>query len=312
MSIPRPTDLDNAERRSLDEGVFTVKHLVASFLTHLKLMVRAQVNAPGTLRWYTDQLAHLKGLNSFPADALRTHHLASIDLTNAFTRALKRLYKWGASEELVPKDPFVKLIVPPCGRRERVLTRPELACLYLASPRAFRRLLFVQLRTIARPGEIRNLTWGQIDWANRVILLTEFKGKKRRKDKLKARPIPLDLVVLRLLANLHRRSPDKSPEGRVFWSPRGKPWTPNGVRCAMRRARLRAGLDDGGERVVCYSLRHTAATRAIRAEVPVKMVAEIMGHTRTSTTERYVHLDAGDLVQAIDRVSSRVRPRAAG
>ena len=294
--------------------MFRLKDLIASFVAHVRVLVQSGENEPATLEWYKAQFAHLTraGLGDYPADALRTHHLAGVKLTNAFVRALKRLYRWAASEELVPRDPFHKLRTPPCGRRERVLTRPELRRLYLASPRALRRLLFVQLRTIARPGEIRNLTWGQIDWANRLIVLGKFKGQKRRKDGKKCRPIPLDAVVIRFLRNLHGKAADPSPDGRVFIASRGEPWTPNGVRCAMRVARVKAGLADGGERVVCYHLRHTGATNAIRADVPLKMVAEIMGHARTSTTERYLHLNATDLVQAIDRLSARRRQKVAG
>lgn len=303
--MPPPAPLDNAGEDRLNGGMFKVRHLVDSFLAHVRLLVKAGVNEPTTLRWYSDQLAHLRQLGELPADALRTHHLAGIDLTNAFARALKRLFKWAAAEDLVPKDPFAKLAVPPCGARTRVLTRPELRRLYLLSSRAFRRLLFVQLRTLARPGEIRNLTWGQIDWTQRVIVLGKFKGQKKRRDQKKARPIPLSLPVLRLLKNLHRKSADRSPEARVFLAARGEPWTPNGVRCAMRTARRRAGLNGGGERVVCYTLRHTGATNAIRADVPLKLVAEIMGHARASTTERYLHLDTEDLVKAIDRVNGR-------
>jgi integrase/recombinase XerC len=117
------------------------------------------------------------------------------------------------------------------------------------------------------------------------------------------------VVVIRLLRNLHRKAADTSPDARVFFSTRGRPWTSNGVRCALRTARRRAGLDGDGERVVCYTLRHTGATDAIRAELPLKLLAEIMGHTRTTTTERYLHLDASDLVEAIDRLAAR-RPKA--
>ena len=288
--------------------MFKLAHLIDSFLAHTRIMVRAGNTEPSTLRWYQDNLKHLSGLREYPADALRTHHLVAVDFTNAFVRVLKRVYKWGVEEDLIPKDPFAKLTIPPCGRRERVLTRSELRRLYLVAPRAFRRLLFVQMGTIARPGEIRQLVWGQIDWQNRVIILDKFKGQKRRADKLRARPIPLTRSVLRLLRNLHRKSPDQSPTGRVFRSPRyGKPWTPNGVRCAMRTARKRAGLDGGGERVVCYHLRHTGATNAIRAGVELKLVAEVMGHARSTTTERYVHLNTSDVVSAIDRVSARPR-----
>lgn len=312
MTLPIQPALDNAGRGDSTGDVLTLRHLIDSFLSHLALLVRAGVNEPATLRWYSDQLAHLAPLGSFPAEALRTHHLATIELTNGFTRALKRLYKWAADEDLVPKDPFAKLTIPPCGQRERVLSRSELCRLYLAASRPLRRLLFVQLRTLARPGEIRNLTWEQIEWAQRVIVLVKFKGKKRRRDKLKARAIGLPMIVVALLRNLHRKSPDPSPTGRVFLSPRyGRPWTANGVRCAMRRARRRAGLDGGDEPVVCYHLRHTAATNAIRAGESLKLVAEVMGHTRTSTTERYCHLNTADVVGTVDRLAARPRTPAA-
>jgi integrase len=202
------------------------------------------------------------------------------------------------------------MALPPCGRRERVLTRCELSGLYKVSSRAFRRLLFVQLHTLARPGEIRQLTWGQIDWEQRVIVLSKFKGQKRRRDKLKARLIAMPKPVQRLLWNLCRKAqerPDYSGDARVFLDTRGKPWTPNGGRCAMRRARERAGLNDGGERVVCYTLRHTAATKAVRQNLNLKLVAEMMGHSQTRTTERYLHLDTADLVDGIDQMNARPR-----
>ncbi len=311
MTLPAADELDNAGRVIQASGVFRVKDLARSFLADLAVMVNAGAIEPKTLRWYRDHLKHLDQVAELPADALRAHHLAAIDLTNGFTRALKKLYRWGAAEQLVPRDPFAKLATPPAGQRERVLTRAEVARLYLAAPRPLRRLLFVQLRTIARPGEIRNLTWGQVDLDARLITLVKFKGKRRRADKLRARLIPLPVVVVTMLRNLKRKSIDPSPAGPVFRSARtGRAWTYNAVRCAMRRARRRAGLDDGEEPVVCYHLRHTGATNAIRAEVGIKHLADVMGHARTSTTERYCHLDAGDLVEAIDRASRRQKPPA--
>ncbi len=307
MNLPPNPGADNGSLRNHREGVFTLAHLIDSFLTHLRLLVAAKLSSPTTLRWYADHLHQLDPLAAFPADALRLHHLAALTLTNGFTRALKRLYRWAAAEELVPRDPFAKLAVPPCGRRERVLTRAELCALYRAASRPFRMMLYVQLHTLARPGEIRQLTWGQVDWSARCIVIVDFKAKARRKDKLRARAIPLPLPVFRLLRNLHRKAADTSPDARVFFAPRGAPWTPNGVRCAMRRARKRAALDGGDEPVVCYHLRHTSATEAIRVEGNLKLVAEIMGHSRTSTTERYLHLNTSDLVQGIDRINTRPR-----
>jgi integrase len=330
MTLPLAGSLDNAGGAGSNGGdrhprspshtgddVFTVGHLIDSFSNHLRILIRAGVNKPKTLTWHESQFKHLAPLRGIPADSLRTHHLSAIKLTNAFTRVLKRLYKWAADEDLVPRDPFRKLAVPPCGERTRVLTRSELRLLYRACSRALRRLLFVQLRTLARPGEIRELVWAQVNFERRAILLGDFKAKKKRRDKLRFRAIPLPMPVMRLLRNLQRKAKDKSPEGRVFASPRyGRPWTYNAVRCAMRVARKRAGLDGDEERVVCYTLRHTGATNAIRGEnggepMALKVLSEVLGHTRTTTTERYLHLDTTDLLEAIDRAAARTRkPRA--
>jgi integrase len=294
--------------------VLTLSHLIDSFLVEMRMMVKAGLKKPATVQWYDDNLKPLAPLREFPADALRTQHLAAITLSTAFVRCLKRLYKWAADGDLIPRDPFAKLSIPPAGRRNRTLTRAELSRLYRAGPRPFRLLLMVQLRTRARPGELRGLTWAQVDWTQRVLWLWEFKGQNRRKDKLKARAIPMDVVVTRLLRNLHRKAKDPSPAGHVFISTRGgRAWTSNGLRCAMRTARAKCGLDGGDEPVVCYHMRHTGATEAVRCGVDLKHLAELMGHTRTTTTERYVHLDTSDLVKTMDKLNAgRRRDREAG
>jgi integrase len=308
---PLPSDNPSREPGTpavarVNTAMLTLQDLIDGFLRELTVLVRAGSQEPATLRWYRDGFRHFAPLAELPADAVRTHHLAEIAMTNHVVRVIKRLYKWGVAEGTVAKDPFTRLSAPPCGQRERTVSRAELRRLYRAAPRAFRKLLFVQVRTLARPGEIRLLTWGQIDWARRVIVLEEFKGKKRRADKLRYRAIAIPKNVYRLLRNLHRKSPDPSPAGRVFISTRGaKPWSYNGVRCAMRTARVRAGLMDGEERVVCYTLRHTSATEAIRKDISLKRVAEVMGHARTTTTERYLHLKTDDLVETIDRLTAR-------
>jgi integrase len=186
--------------------------------------------------------------------------------------------------------------------------------LYRASSRRLRRFLFVLARTIARPGRDPGLRWGDIQWDRRLITLMKFKGKKRRRDGVKIRTIPLDLVALVGCCG----TCGSAGAGRALTSPCG--WTggeSSGRRTAsgaMRLARERAGLDPEGaaERVVCYTLRHTGATNATRAGVTDNTLARVMGHARTATTNRYQHLAGDDLVNAIDRVSARPRPRPAG
>jgi site-specific recombinase XerD len=56
-------------------------------------------------------------------------------------------------------------------------------------------------------------------------------------------------------------------------------------------------------------MRHTGATNATRKGVTDNTLARVMGHSRTQTTNRYQHLAGDDLVDAIDRVAGRKRPK---
>ena len=93
----------------------------------------------------------------------------------------------------------------------------------------------------------------------------------------------------------------------MFLDSDGHPWTANAVRCRMRRlrAKLDFGPDENGEQVVAYTMRHTAATRASSRGIRDKVLAELMGHTSTMTTQRYQHLQADHLADAIRRANGR-------
>lgn len=294
--------------------MFRVTDLTRSYLAQLAARVKSGLSEPATLAWYRVQLAKLdKAAGDYPAADLRVHHLVDVDLTYHFVRSVKAVYKWGADEDvqLVPRNPFRKLVGEPCGERHRILSRDEMARLYKASSPTFRRYLFVLRHTIARPGEIRGLLWGQIQWDRRVIILTKFKAKKRRRDGVKVRTIPLDRPTLRLLAGMYMRAGCPASDAPVWLDRRGRQLSANALRCRMRRVREAAGLDPQGmeERIVCYTMRHTGATNATRAGVGLKTLADIMGQSHTKTTERYLHLAGTDLVEAVDMVAARPRPR---
>ena len=108
----------------------------------------------------------------------------------------------------------------------------------------------------------------------------------------------------RLLARLRRRW-----NGRTFWdqgddyvflTSKGRPWTNNAVRCCMRRLRKKCGFDeDGQERLVAYTFRHTAATFAVANGVRDRVLADLMGHVQPSMTQKYIHLQPAHLISAI-------------
>lgn len=317
IRAPRaPANAGTAPGARVSDDMLTVRHLVQSFDSHLAVRVKIGQAAQSTVVWYRSQLRKLTAaVGDSPAADLRAHHLVDVKFTYHFVRALRTLYKWAADDdvELVPRNPFRKLAPPPCGERQRVLSRAEMRRLYLASAPAFRRFLFVLSRTLARPGEIRALRWGDIQWDRRLITLKEFKGKSRRGDGVKLRTIPLDRPSLRMLRNMFERRGRPGPDAPVWLDRFKKQLTRNGLRCRMRRAREAAELDagNGEERVVLYTMRHTGATNATRRGVTDNTLARVMGHARTATTNRYQHLAGDDLVEAIDRVTVRRGSRSA-
>lgn len=178
-------------------------------------------------------------------------------------------------------------------RRERFLTREELIELgeiletaerdgtetqYVVA--AFRLLIL----TGCRMSEIRNLKWEYVTETHLAL----------PDSKTGARMIPLPPVARIVLESLTREKDNPyvivgEIEGQQIQDLE-KPW---------RRIRKSAELDD----VRIHDLRHTYASNAIMAGLPLPVLGKILGHTQIQTTMRYVHLADQPVRDAADKVS---------
>lgn len=238
-------------------------------------------------------------------------------------QAVQRLMSWAKNEALmVAVNPLERMRKLPRGRRLRTLTPQESARLRRAASPCFRAFLIALWQSIARPGELRRATWGDVRvrglqpftvedlrGGRAFIFLDHFKAKELMKDAHAIRVIPISRRLGRLLARLwsHARELHRP----VFENSRRRAWTHNAVICRLRRLRLRAGLtpDHRGENVVAYTLRHTGATSAICEGLDLATLAALMGHTDVRMTARYIHLVPDHLANAMERVNRRKRPR---
>jgi integrase len=279
-----------------------VKKLVCLFRRWLREKVRRGQRKKRTLDYYM-QLhdKFLAKVGDVDCGELRAWDLVGWAHTWHQVQAVQRLFSWAQKAQLCPTNPFAGVDRPPPGERERTLSRLELVRLMRRSTAPFRALLVFLNESIARPQEARGM-----EWCNRRTLtddgqyfvLADYKGKQRRRRRLKARVIPITPRLSRLLERLQRRG--GKADGKILLNSRKKPWTANAIRCAMRSARRRAklGPDEAGEQVVCYSLRHTCATRLTSHGIGLKPLSELMGHASTRQTERYVHLHVEELLAA--------------
>jgi len=87
-------------------------------------------------------------------------------------------------------------------------------------------------------------------------------------------------------------------EGPVFLSPLGRGWRVENLSRTYSRLRDLAGLPKD---LVLYLARHECGTKICR-EKGIEYARRLLGHTNISTTQRYMHLDDGELADAQDLI----------
>ncbi|MEM1166914.1 MAG: tyrosine-type recombinase/integrase [Planctomycetota bacterium] len=194
--------------------------------------------------------------------------------------------------------------------RQRYLTREEFHRLLAACEPTLHlwRFVMISVHTMQRPSAVLELHERQIDWERKRI---DFRDPSAPATK-KARPVvPMTPTVDTVL----REAIAESATGHAIeW--RGLPL--KCIRLSFTRACRRANLDG----VCVYTLRHTGATLAAAAGVPMRQLAGMLGHSEITTTERYAKHSPeflGDAAAALDelfaepkRLTDRSHPRAAG
>lgn len=293
----------------------TVSEALPAYLSWARANLAASTVYAYTL--YLSQFAAVFG--ELPLDQLTPAAVRTWSTRWHPLQAVQRFASWATFDaRLIREHPLARLRLPARSGRSRTLRRRELAHLLRGSSRRFRSFLLAMRETLARPQEIRSVRWGdvrgpggqpadvaQVVAGDAYFAVRAYKGKSRRKTPAAFRVVPISRRLGRLLARL--AAAELVAGDVVFRNSRGRPWSANAVRCAMRRLRLRVGLGDdvAGEKVVAYSVRHTQATELVRRGVRDQLLAEVMGHTSPRMTARYVHLVPEDLAGAIRRLERR-------
>ncbi len=150
-------------------------------------------------------------------------------------------------------------------------------------------LCLVQLAL--RAGEVAQLSLDDVDWRSGAVQIAA--GKIRR-----ASSLPLPTPVGRAIVAYLRRGRPATRERLIFLRhtlPVGSPIDASVVRSAIRRGFERAGVPVPSKGT--HALRHTAATRMIRAGASIKEVADVLRHRCIDTTAIYTKVDLPHLAE---------------
>lgn len=169
--------------------------------------------------------------------------------------------------------------------------------------------IILGLKCGLRIGEMLALTWKDVDFNKKTIFINKSvqrckvdnNGKPcshkigKTKSEASIRKVPLNDEVTQILLSykeISKAKTDKSMEDQFVISSKKNGFILPNSYCK----KLKQILEENNLRVINFHvLRHTYATRLASKRVPPKLLADIMGHTSTVTTQDYyVHPSIDD------------------
>jgi len=142
-----------------------------------------------------------------------------------------------------------------------------------------------------RKSEVLELEWPMVDWQHSCFHLPETKRGQRT--------VIVSDEVIALLQEIHAvyRNPKT---GLVIRGRNGTKLT--GLNYTWNSIRQAAAIPD----VRIHDLRHSFASDALMAGVPLAIVGEMLGHRNPATTQRYAHLADSVVREALVTATRRI------
>lgn len=232
---------------------------------------------------------------SIPTHYKKTRNIATMnrELSN-----LRRIFNIAIRQGWISRNP-VNMGEPLIDRsaerrRDRILTLDEEKRLLDACTgrrQHIRPLIICLLDSGARCGETFKLKFSDLDFTNKLITYQALNTKT-----LKTRQVAMTNRVYEELLNLWENS-DKKEDSLVF----KMKCISASFESACKDADIPTGRPFG---ITLHSLRHTAATRLVKGQMPIQMVGRILGHQNPQTTYRYLSANDETLRQAASILES--------
>ena len=250
--------------------------------------------------------AHISGLNK--AGKARASVARKLSALRTFIKYLRR-------EEILDHDPAAMAVAP---KRDQTipthLSEPEIARL-IESPdtgdplgRRDRAILELFYASGLRLSELVAIDLEDLNLAGRMVRVMGKGGKERlvpfNQSALTAIKAWLKDRARPSLARGNRpAAPGRIPSDPLFINYRGTRLTGRSVDRLLRRYVTRCSARLG---ISPHALRHSFATHLLQRGADLRAIQELLGHARLSTTQRYTHVNAAQLID----VYRKSHPRA--
>ncbi len=219
------------------------------------------------------------------------------------TTIMSVFFRFLAAEELIPRDPSLRLEQPRTPPRPPggVLTVKEIRGLLDAAsidtPLGIRDRAVIEVlyATGVRRSELLELELGDVDHAAREIVVREGKGGKTR-------VLPITRSAYGRLRDYLDRArptfirPRRVAGSRVFLATHGRGMGGVALQKTLQRLARRAGIT---KHLTAHTLRRSFATHLLQAGASLRHIQILLGHASLATTELYLSLDTKELRRAV-------------
>lgn len=141
-----------------------------------------------------------------------------------------------------------------------------------------------------RASDIAQLTFGNIDWENSTITLSQFKTGKKIE-------LPLLVEVGEAIINYLKYGRKRSDSPKIFLYARAPftAMTNAAVAGTLGRIVDLSGVDTSGRKHGAHAMRHSLASRFLENQESMPVISEALGHQSTTTTMSYLRIDVESL-----------------
>lgn len=206
-------------------------------------------------------------------------------------RAIKSLFNWLFEEELLLRNPTIKLHEPKRGKRvPKALTIEELELIRDSCRNALEHALIeFSFASGCRVAEIQRLNRSDINWQRNAANVVG-KGNKEREVYFGAKA---RIWLQRYLAQ-------RNDSDRALFVTVRQPHriSIHQIQYISKRIARRCELQ---ERVSPHKMRHTLATLLINQGAPLVAVQSLLGHEKPETTQLYTSLSGSSRQQSYER-----------
>jgi len=205
-------------------------------------------------------------------------------------RIWNKCIEWGKARN----NPVSRMKMFPEERKLRFFSEAELEKLLAHASKNLKPIIIVAVLTGMRSGELRHLTWKNINFDLGLIYLEHTKSGKIAK-------IRMSDTVRETLWDLKK----KSNSNYVFVNERGEPYKwPLRIDKILKKA--------GIENASLHTLRHTFISDLVMAGQNLRVVQELARHKSISTTMRYSHLAPGMEEEALRVLDTELKAVTTG